>query len=334
MAKQKKIQSKKKRRKSSRSKIMQNITQIVLLSGIICLISYTIYSVATFVIKPSDALIVEKGTISETETVEGYIIREEKVIDNKEPSSELVEIKSEGEKVANGEEIFRYKASNEEEVSKQIDDLNNEIQKALEGQTNLFPGDVKALENQIDKILGKTINQNDLQTIAENKKDILNYMKKKSKIAGDSSPANEYINGLINQRTNLERELFNHSNYEKAPMGGVVSYRIDGIEDKLTVSGLEGLTKEYLESLNLKTGQMISKNTTTGKVINSFVCYIAVVREVNDDTKSKAEVGDKITLRITQDKIVKATVESVKKEDKTELIIFKITRRSRRLNKI
>jgi len=334
MAKQKKIQSKKKRRKSSRSKIMQNITQIVLLSGIICLISYTIYSVATFVIKPSDALIVEKGTISETETIEGYIIREEKVIDNKEPSSELVEIKSEGEKVANGEEIFRYKAINEEEVSKQIDDLNNEIQKALDGQTNPFPGDVKALENQIDKILGKTINQNDLQTIAENKKDILNYMKKKSKIAGDSSPANEYINGLINQRTNLERELFNHSNYEKAPMGGVVSYRIDGIEDKLTVSGLEGLTKEYLESLNLKTGQMISKNTTTGKVINSFVCYIAVVREVNDDTKTKAEVGDKITLRITQDKIVKATVESVKKEDKTELIVFKITRRSRRLNKI
>lgn len=336
MASQKQRKAKKKRRRKSKntSKLMQNITQIIILAAIICIIAYTVYSVAKFVIKPSDTLIVEKGTISETDTVEGYIIRDEKVIDNQNSESELVEVKSEGEKVAKGEEIFRYKAANEQEISKQIDELNSEIQKALEGQNNLFPGDVKALESQIDKVLGKTINQNDLQTIKENKKDILNYMKKKSKIAGNSNPANEYINGLIAQRTNLETDLFHHSNYEKAPMSGVVSYRIDGIEEKLTINGIEDLTKEYLESLDLKTGQTISKNETTGKVINSFVCYIAVIREVDEDTKNKAEVGDKITLRITQDKTVKATVERVKEEGKTELIVFKITRRSRRFNKI
>lgn len=336
MATKKKQPAKKKKRRKSKNtnKVMQNVTQIVILAAVISIVVYCIYSVAKFVIKPSDALIIEKGTISETETVEGYIIREEKVIDNQNSETELIEIKSEGEKVAKGEEIFRYKATNEEEVAKQIDELNAEIQKALEGQTDLFPSDVKALENQIDKTLGKTINQNDLQTIAENKKDILNYMKKKSKIAGDSNPANEYINGLIAQRTNLEKGLFNHSNYEKAPIGGVVSYRIDGLEEKLVPTEIESLTKEYLENLNLKTGQMISKNTKTGKVINSFVCYIAVTREVDEDTKNKAQVGDRITLRITQDKTVKATVESVKEEGKTELIVFKITRRSRRFNKI
>lgn len=333
--KKKQLAKKKKKRKSKNTnKVMQNITQIVILAGVICIVAYCIYSVAKFVIKPSDALIIEKGTISETETVEGYIIREEKVIENQNSETELIEIKSEGEKTAKGEEIFRYKTANEEEVTKQIDELNEEIQKALEGKNYLFPSDVKALENQIDKTLGKTINQNDLQTIAENKKDILNYMKKKSKIAGDSNPANEYINGLIEQRTNLEKGLFNNSNYEKAPLGGVVSYRIDGLEEKLVPTEIENLTKEYLDSLNLKTGQMISKNTKTGKVVNSFACYIAVIRKVDEDTKNHVEIGDKVTLKITQDKIIKATVESVKQEEKTELIVFKITRRSRRFNKI
>jgi len=47
----------KKRRAKSRKKVVNNVLQIVLLSGIICLIAYTVYTVARFVIKPSDVLI-------------------------------------------------------------------------------------------------------------------------------------------------------------------------------------------------------------------------------------------------------------------------------------
>ena len=148
-------------------------------------------------------------------------------------------------------------------------------------------------------------------------------MEKKAKIVGDLSPANSYINTLIEQKTTLENQLSNESNYETSPISGVVSYRVDGLESELTPAKLDELTIEYLEGLNLKTGQIISKNISKGKVINSFECYIAVSRNING--KTEIAEGDRINLRISTDKTVKATVYSVKTEGEKQLIIFKIT---------
>ena len=322
-AKSQKKKSKKKSKKSKQKKIINNAIQIVVLSSILCLIVYTVYVVAKFVIKPSDTLIVEQGTISETETVEGYIVREEFVVNTQNIESELIEVKSEGEKVAKGEEIFRHKTVNEASITAQIENLNAQIQEAMEGKTNLLNSDVKALDTQIDKMLVKMMNENDIQTIEENKKDIANYMEKKAKIVGDLSPANSYINTLIEQKTALENQLSSEANYEISPISGVVSYRVDGLENTLTPNKLNELTIEYLESLNLKTGQIISKNVSKGKVINSFECYIVISRDINQ--KNTITEGDKLNLRITTAKVVKATVESVKNEGDKQLIVLQIT---------
>ncbi len=313
----------KKRRAKSRKKVVNNVLQIVLLSGIICLIAYTVYTVARFVIKPSDVLIVDKGTISESETVEGYIIRDETIVNKQESDLEIIEIKSEGAKVAKGEEIFRHKIANETEISTQIEDLNNKIQEALEGEKNIFPGDIKALDTQVDKILVNTMNTNNIQTILENKKDITNYLTKKAKIAGELSPSGSYINGLIAEKTKLENQLSSESNNEVAPTSGVVSYRVDGLETELNASKISDLTIGYLEGLNLKTGQIISKNSTHGKVLNSFECYIAVVKKI--DEKHEIKVGEKITLKTATDKTLKSIVQDVKEENGRQLIILKVT---------
>ena len=164
MAKQTKAK-KKKSKKNKQKKLINNAIQIVILSTTLCLIIYTIYAVAKFVIKPSDTLIIEQGTITETETLEGYIIRDEIVVNTQEIETELIEIKSEGEKVAKGEEIFRHKTVNEESINEQIESLNNQIQEAMEGKTNLLNSDVKALDTQIDKVLVKMMNTNDIQQI-------------------------------------------------------------------------------------------------------------------------------------------------------------------------
>lgn len=313
----------KKRRAKSRKKVVNNILQIVSLSGIICLIAYIVYTVAQFVVKPSDVLIVDKGTISESEAVEGYIIRDEIVVNNQQSDSEIIEIKSEGAKVAKGEEIFRYKIANETEISTQIEELNNKIQEALEGENNIFPGDIKALDTQIDKILNNTMNTNNVQTILENKKDITNYLTKKAKIAGELSPSGSYINGLIAEKTALENRLSSEANNEIAPISGVVSYRVDGLETELNASKLSDLTIGYLEGLNLKTGQIISKNSSRGKVLNSFECYIAVIKKIDD--KHEIKVGDKITLKTSTDKTLKSIVQDVKEENGRQLIVLKIT---------
>ena len=50
-------------------------------------------------------------------------------------------------------------------------------------------------------------------------------------------------------------------------MSGVVSYRVDNLEEVLTINNFE----------NLKTGQVVATSNEYGKIINNYECYIATI---------------------------------------------------------
>lgn len=150
------------------------------------------------------------------------------------------------------------------------------------GQTDLFSADVKAIEEQIEIKIDGLNKKNNIQEISENKKDINTYTTKKSKIAGSLSASGSYINELIQERESLDKELRNNSEYIKAPMSGVVSYRVDNLEDVLTPNNFEELNKEMLNKLDIKTGQIISTSNQVGKIINNYECYVAAIMKSKD----------------------------------------------------
>lgn len=305
------------------NKIKQHITQVTLLSLIIFIIIFCIYQIIKLAINPTDSFLVEQGKISQEESLIGYVIRDEKLIETPENQNKLVQIKNEGEKVSVGEAVFRYEAPNEQELTDKINELNTQIQTALDGQTTIFSSDIKALENQIETKLNEIQNKNNIQEIKEYKTDINNYIEKKAKISGELSPAGSYINNLITERTNIENQLKNNSKYEVAPIGGIVSYRVDGLETTLTPQNFESISTETLQNLNLTTGQIVTTSQTMGKIINNFECYIAVT--TNTDEAKNAKIGDKAKIRLSANQEIPAEVEYIKQEDKSTLIIFKIT---------
>ena len=79
---------------------------------------------------------------------------------------------------------------------------------------------------------------------------------------------------MIERRRKLEEELNNGQEYVKAEMGGVVSYRVDGLEEELKKDNIMSLNKDLLEDYNLKTGQMIPTSKESGKIVNNYECYI------------------------------------------------------------
>ena len=162
-----------------------------------------------------------------------------------------------------------------------------------------------------------------MQDILEYKSNISGYIVKKAKIAGSLSTAGEYINNLIEQRNTLEQTLNNGAQYVDSNISGVVSYRIDGLEKILTISNVDNITSEYLKSLNLTTGQIVSKSDNKAKVINNFECYIAVT--FNSEEAKKTKEGAKVTLRLSSQEEVKAEVYKIKEEGSNRLIFFKIT---------
>ena len=185
----------------------------------------------------------------------GYVIREETVIQGNNYKNGMAQIRAEGEKVAKGDSIFRYYSNNEENLVKKIQELDIKIQEAMANENNFFNTDMKLLENQIQEKLIEFETFNDIQKMAEYKKDINTRITKKAKIAGELSPAGSYIRKLIEERSNYENTLNSGSQYITAPTSGIVSYRVDGLEEVLTPDSFSSLNTKLLEDLNLKTGE-------------------------------------------------------------------------------
>ena len=253
----------------------------------------------------------------------GYVIRDEKIAKKSDSDRGMVQIKSEGEKVGKGNQIYRYLSDNEDEINSKIDELNTQIQEALLGQADLFSSDIKAIEDQIENKIDGLKSKNNLQEIIEYKNDINTYITKKSKIAGELSKSGSYINDLIEQRENYQKNLKDSSEYVVAPMSGIVSYRVDGLEESLTPENFENLNEDMLKKLNLQTGQIVTTSNQEGKIINNYECYIATVLE-SEDAK-EAEEGDRVTLRLSTQDQVSATIAYIEKQNsKSTLIVFRI----------
>jgi putative membrane fusion protein len=279
------------------------------------------------IIEPTSVFVIENGKIYEEESAVGYIIRDEVIISDEEESKNGISIiKSEKEKVAKGEAVYRYCSQNEEKLEEKIADLDIEIQKAMDEQdTSVYSTDIQLLEKQIDEQLDKLKDKNDLSEISEYKSEISSLMIKKAKIAGELSPAGSYINKLITERSQYENQLNSGQTYINATTSGLVSYKIDGYEEELNEENIDTITKEKLENIKLKTGQLISTSTEKGKIVNNFYCYIAIV--LSSDNAKNASEGDTVKIRLANNDEVSAEIYKISNFINGEAVMFfKITK--------
>ena len=68
----------------------------------------------------------------------GYIIRDEEVLNGENSSNGLTQIVTEGTRVSKNEPVFRYYSNNEEEITKQIEELDKQIDEELSKDKSLF----------------------------------------------------------------------------------------------------------------------------------------------------------------------------------------------------
>lgn len=307
------------KRKGKKPKI--NKKAIVLFIFIVTSI-YICYTIFLLIKQPTNTFMLEEGEVYQQETNVGYIIRKEQVIKGENYANGMEKIKTEGEKTAKGESIFRYYSKNEEKLKQQIAELDTKIQDVMASETGIYSSDMKIIENQIDEKIAQVRNVVDVSKLEEDKKEIDELITKKAKIAGDKSPKGSYLNQLIAERSKYESELNSGAEYIKAPESGIVSYRVDGLEDKLTINNFSELSKKYLESLNLKTGKIVATNEEEGKIIDAFTCYLATLSNTEEAKSSK--IGDKVKIRLSNNEEVDATIEHIAKQENDEmLIIFK-----------
>ena len=302
-----------KERKLNNIKVIFTIVVAIIFA--ICLI----YNVIALFVNPTETFMIENGKISSTEETEAYIIREETMFQGDNYKNGISQIKTEGQRVAKGDPIFRYYTNNEQNLISKIEELDKQIQEAMEGEKNIYSSDIAILEKQIDENLLKVSRTNKLSEIKEYKKIIDNALTKKAKLIGELSPSGSYIKKLVSQRTKYEEKLNSGSEYVKATISGTVSYKIDGLEESLTPQAIEEFTTEYLESLKLKTGEIIPSSEEKGKIVNNYNCYLVVI--LNSEEAKKAEIDNSIEVVLPTGDVVKANIEYISEQENNKRLL-------------
>lgn len=317
----KKIENEKSKKDNNKFiKFLKKHRKKILLLVLLCIFAYITYMVVQLIKNPTDTVYVEMGQIREEELAVGYIIRDETVLKGDNYKNGLEQIKTEGEKVAKGESVFRYYSNNEENLVKKIQELDEKIDEAMAKEDSLV--DTKVLEEQIDVKINELYGESNLKVIQNNKDEILTNMSKKSKIAGEQSPAGSYLKKLIDERKEYENELNSGAKALEATKSGIVSYRIDGYEDVFTADDFGKYTKDFLDDLKLKTGQIIPMSSEAGKIVDNYNCYIVCV--LDSEYSDSAEVGDEVTIKLPSGKETDATIEYKTVDGRENILTLKI----------
>lgn len=315
-------------KKKRKSKFGKNFKQTLLIFAITILLFYLFTTIYSLLKHPSNIFILENGTLLLEEETEGLIIREESVVKGENYKNGMLQIKSEGEKVAKNEPIFRYYSDSEDLLKTKITETEAQIQSVMQNNEQDLSrgvGDIVLLETQIKTKLEGADKESDLQKIKENKRDINTYITKKIETIGETTKNTE-IKKLIEQKTNYENELAENSEYITAPISGVVSYRVDNLEEKLTTDTFTYLNKNFINDINVKVGQVIATSEESGKIINNFKSYIAV--NLNSEESKNAKIGDKVSLQLSNSESIGAEITYIKiEEDDSRTIVFEITKK-------
>ena len=290
----------------------------------IAIIVYIISSGTRLIDQSIDTFIVNNGSLSYEETLEGYLLRNEEVLEgDSSPDAQMVQIMADNQKAAKNEAVFRYYAEDEDQIAAQIGTLNAQINEEISKSNSLVPSsDIIGLEKQIEDTIDSINGANDLQKVQEKLKLVDEYQSKKIDIMGHLS-TDENIKKLVSQRTTLQNILEEKSKIVYAPRSGIVSYRVDELENVLTTDNFDYLSKEMLDKLELKVGSAIPISRTKGKIVDNFKCYLAA--PIDTEYGQEVNIGDVVKIRFSNSKEISATICYIKEEEKdSRIIVFEI----------
>ena len=309
-----------KKNKSSKTSTIAVFIAIVLL---VCLLFHSLFSLIS---KNESTYVVRYGNISKEESLSGLVIREESMVTVPENQSatSMQKIITEGKRIAEGENVYKFYTKDESDINKQISDLNTQIQNEIaNSDEKLVSIDTKLYDEQITAILKKISGPNDIQTIEEYKKNLDELMSKKAQEMGKISSKDSKLKNLVNQKNELQKQLDQASQYIKSSRSGIVSYRIDGLEEQITCKDLSIYNERYINSLNLTNGQIISSVENKGKIVNNFISYVAVTSK--SEEAQHAKLKQKVYLELPNGKVINARVVQINSNsEKSKTIILKI----------
>lgn len=280
----------------------------------------------------SDTMTLDYGTIEKLVKTKGIIVRDEKVYKS-QIAGGIERYVDEGQRVGAGIKISSIVQSLQDDgLEKRIESIDNKIEKLKEGNISkkLFKRDISKNTNDIsgivEEIRESTINE-EYDKLSELKSILAVKSDKQMKLTGEKGIVKETINRLSKEKENLLKKLNDTQDIYYSQIPGVISYKIDGLENIYTPQGILDITPDkfnYIEgdAIDNSTIETVKYGHPIYKIINNYEWYLMV----KIDNKYEKDIETKKSFLIsfgTEKKPIKGKVVKVNNEKNHMVVIFK-----------
>lgn len=316
------IKKQKKRRKLFRGIIISSIFIFILFR-----------SVPSILANNSKTVLPEKGTLIDTISAQGFLIKNETVVKSKNVG-QLERITTEGDRLPAGQEIAIVKSNDEnshliqelELVESSIDALKktqNEAKIILDEKTKIED----LIVSLVDEIQNN-ISTGNFQEIYLLKEQLALYHEKSEGMPFTNTLVGQSLEKLEGKKEEILSILENNNIKYYSPHGGIVSFQIDGYEEIFLPKDFDNYTYDKLV-LKSKTNEKnkdnvnVTLNMPICKIIDNFEWYMAMkvenMKEVED-----FEVGNSITVILGKDKHeIRGRIIAINETDEKGVIVAK-----------
>lgn len=320
----------KRRVKRRKKKIKENSSIYLGILGFILISIYLLSYLFLYLTKSSISIEpVHYGSIGEPKTYNGIVIRDEHVIKSVS-KGEATYYCGEGDRVKKNAVVCSIKnVTDSSELEQQISNNDNEIAKVQKSRSDisLIQDDIDFVNNKI-----KNVASNYMTGSVETRLD--NLYSFKNELSGEVILRNQILltenrgslKSLIEEKFAYEAMLDKTKDMLLAPISGIVSFSLDGLEEMYLVGQMETLLPEQIdmkfETPSRTNPESIEIDEPIFKVIDSNEWYIAAYIPDEVCNGWLVEQQKKLIFSDDQSKFLNVRIKSITQGQEQKLIIF------------
>jgi len=248
-----------------------NINKFYVVVGSICIAAVIILLILS-ITENTKQYLVQSGTLEHTEITTGYIVKKERTI-AKDQAKVLVPVVSEGARIAKNDIIATYKGNEYKNYEETLNQMDKEILERMQDLPIVYSSEVDAIEDTIYELVKESVGETSYNKMQEYKQKINMNINKRANIIGELSPTGAEIKQLIESRNKYEAEAKKSNDNILAPIPGIVSYTVDGLEEKLSYSDVDSL--DYT-TIKRTIDEYKQADNTKIKVVDNYEAYIVI----------------------------------------------------------
>lgn len=272
-----------------------------------------------------------EGEISESFTVDGYIFKDQTVINATASGYLECTVEESGRVGKEGTVAYIYEKEIPAEEKNRIKEIDAKIKELKENDRSMSASenDSVRLEQDILKAvvtLPALVRDNNMAEIFKVRKNLDSVANARGKISGAGKSAKEQIEELTREKATLESKNDMSKVAVKTPVAGSFTARVDGLEETLDDSKIEEITQGYLRDIKVKENKkeenvFVKKDAPIGKIVDTYTWYMAAI--IDKDIAENLKVGDGIRLKFldSSDNIINGSVYKIADEHDGKVVL-------------